>query len=66
MSIKNKLKNFKLAIYGEGEQYFSMGSDAKDYAYIMRVLNTTGYWAGIYNRYYFNDNLELIKLESRF
>lgn len=66
MNTKNKLANFKKALINEGELFFSLGSEKTDYKYIIATLDRQGYWSGVSNRLYFDDNLNLINVESRF
>lgn len=66
MSIKNKLENFKKELSNQGEMFFSLGSNKEDYKLIISVLDRQGYWSGIYNKLYFDENLNLTGIESRF
>lgn len=66
MTTKSKLQNFKKVLNEQGEMFFTHGSDKKDYEYIQALINRQGYWSGIYNRFYFDDNFNLTAIESRF
>ena len=66
MSIKNKLEHFKKELSNQGEMFFSLGSNKEDYKLIQSVLDRQGYWSGIYNKLYFDENLNLTGIESRF
>lgn len=62
---KAQVDRFIEELAGEGEYYFSQGSTAKDYEFITGVLKLQGYWAGVYNRYYFSDELFLVNSTPR-
>ena len=66
MSVKNKVESFKKELSNQGEMFFSFGSNKKDYEYIQSILDRQGYWSGTFNRLYFDDNLNLTAVESRF
>lgn len=66
MSIKDKLANFKEALANADEMFFSLGNAKTDYKYIRSILDIQGYWSGVSNRLYFDENLNLINVESRF
>lgn len=49
----------------EGESYFSTGDYEQDYEHITGVLKLQGFWSGVYNRYYFSDELYLVNVTER-
>ena len=65
-SNKQKLNNFKNALGGNCEMFFSQGNIKKDYEFVRTLLDRQGYWSGIYNKFYFDEDLNLTNVESRF
>jgi len=63
--MKNKLKKFYNALEDFGEYFFSFGSAKKDYEYITSIIKAQGFWSGTSYRFYFDNDLNLIKVEER-
>ena len=64
--MKEKVLKFINTLEEYGDMYFSQGSIKKDYDYITNILKFQGYYSGCAYRYYFNEDLDLIKVEERF
>lgn len=64
--MKEKVLKFINTLEEYGDMYFSQGSIKKDYEYITNILKFQGYYSGCAYRYYFNEDLDLIKVEERF
>ena len=56
---------FLEALDDYGEYFFSNGSIKKDYEFITSVLQAQGYWSGTSYRLYFDNDLNLTKVEER-
>jgi len=63
--MKKKLMKFLEALDDYGEYFFSNGSIKKDYEFITSVLQAQGYWSGTSYRLYFDNDLNLTKVEER-
>lgn len=63
--MKNKLMKFYNALEDFGEYFFSFGSTKKDYEYITSIIKAQGFWSGCSYRFYFDNDLNLIKVEER-
>jgi len=64
--MKKKLQKFFEVLEGNGDYYFSLGSIKKDFEYISTVIKQQGYWSGIKERYYFDNDFNLVRIENRF
>lgn len=64
--MKNKVIRFMETLDEYGEMYFSSGDYKQDYKQIMGVIKAQGYFSGCYYRLYFNDNLDLIRVEDKY
>lgn len=64
--MKNKVENFINVLEEYGEFYFTSGDYKQDYAQITGVLKHQGYYGGCQYRFYFDNDLKLIKVENRF
>lgn len=60
-----QVKRFTKELQSQGEYYWSVGSTEQDYNHITEVLAQQGYWSGVYNRYYFSDELFLVNTTPR-
>lgn len=60
-----QVKRFIDELAKQGEYYFSLGSTKQDYDHITGVLKAQGFWSGVYNRYYFSDELYLVNYTPR-
>lgn len=63
LEIGELVERFMEAI--EGEMFFSTGSVEDDFNIIRGTINSQGYWAGSAHRYYFDEELNLTKVEER-
>ena len=63
--MKTKLAKFLEALDNYGEHYFSLGSVKEDYNHIIGVLKAQGFWSGTRYRFYFDNNMNLLNVESR-
>lgn len=63
--MKNKLQKFCDTLEDYGEFFFSNGSVKEDYNYITSILKSQGYWSGTDYRFYFDNNMDLVKIENR-
>lgn len=64
--MKKKVIKFMETLEDYGEMYFSSGDYKQDYKQIMGVIKFQGYFSGCYYRLYFNDNLDLIRVEDKY
>lgn len=64
--MKNKVIKFMEILEDYGEMYFSSGDYKQDYQQIMGVIKFQGYFSGCSYRLYFNDNLDLIRVEEKY
>jgi len=62
---KLRLIIFTDTLEDNGDMFFSTGNGKSDYKLITETIKRQGYWAGIRLRYYFDDNLELVKTTER-
>lgn len=60
--IINKLQE---ALDTEGDMFFPTGDDEKDSHFIVRTIIHQGYWAGVGTRYYFDEDMNLVRTEPR-
>lgn len=64
--MKNKVLKFMEVLEDYGEMFFSSGNYKQDYQQIIGVIKFQGYWSGCSYRLYFNDKLDLIRVEERY
>ena len=57
--------DFAQILADEGEMFFTSGDIEEDYSLIKSTLGNQGYWAGTEYRYYFDENLNIVKVEER-
>ena len=63
--MKEKLMKFFDVLDDYGEYFFSLGSAKEDYKHITGILKSQGYWSGTSYRFYFDSNMDLVNVESR-
>lgn len=64
--MKKKVERFMETLEEYGEIYFTSGNYKEDYENIKSIITRQGYYSGCQYRFYFNEDLELTSLESRF
>lgn len=57
--------NFAQLLSDDGEMFFSCGDVAEDYKIITQTIDAQGYWAGSRYRYFFDEDLKVVKKEER-
>ncbi len=62
----NYIFKFAEILDESGDTFFTTGDIDRDYRYIKGILASQGFWSGVSVRYFFDDSLELIKVEDRF
>ena len=68
MASKRKVEsmlNFAQVLADEGDMFFSCGDVDQDYDNVVSIIKSHGYWAGGYLRYFFDEELSLIRTEKR-
>lgn len=63
--IHSRISRFTGVISDNGDMFFSTGDERSDYDSVLDTIETQGYWAGNSLRYFFDDELNLIKTEAR-
>jgi hypothetical protein len=61
----DRVLNFASTLSLEGDMFFTSGSVEKDYKIITETIKAQGYWAGNRVRYYFDEDMVLLKTEER-
>ena len=64
--MKSKVIKFMETLDDYGEMYFSSGDYKQDYKQIMGVIKFQGYFSGCSYRFYFNENLDLLRVEDKY
>ena len=64
--MREKLDKFLSVLEEYGEYFFSWGNTKKDCEYVTTILKTQGFFSGTNYRFYFDNDLNLIKVEERF
>ena len=62
---KEAVNKFVAALETCGDYFFSTGSIKDDYEIITGTISRQGFWAGIRDRYYFVDSLNVTRIEER-
>jgi hypothetical protein len=65
MQVEQLLDNFQNALNDNGDDFISCGDTVRDVMAIKSLLSVQGYWAGDSIRYYFNEDLTLLRTEER-
>ena len=60
-----KVEKFINTLKKYGDIFFSFGNVKKDYEHITNILEKQGYYSGFENKYFFDKDLNLIKIEKR-
>lgn len=63
--MKSKLQKFTDALNEYGEDYFPLENEEEDLKYITGILKQQGYWSGVSYRFYFDNDLNLVNVASR-
>lgn len=59
------IEKLQEALAEEGDVFFPTGNDEKDSHFIVRTIVHQGYWAGVGTRYYFDEDMNLVRTAPR-
>ncbi len=65
LTIDEQMDKFLQIMENEGEMFFSTGNTEQDFNLVKSTINNQGYWAGVGQRYYFDDDMNIMEIQER-